>query len=125
MDEIILLAEDESAVRKFLMAALKAHGYRVVEARDGADALEIGRKLQHIDLVLSDVVMPSMNGGKLATELKAIHPKAKFLFISGYTKDTVSMKDLGDGASFLQKPFTQTEILAKVREVLGTPATAG
>ncbi|MBW8887619.1 MAG: PAS domain S-box protein [Fibrobacteres bacterium] len=125
MDEIILLAEDESAVRKFLMAALKSHGYRVVEARDGADALEIGRKLQHIDLVLSDVVMPSMNGGKLATELKIIHPKAKFLFISGYTKDTVSMKDLGDGASFLQKPFTQGEILAKVREVLGTPATSG
>jgi PAS domain S-box-containing protein len=125
LDETILLAEDEATVRKFLMAALKSNGYRVVEARDGADALEIGRKLQHIDLVLSDVVMPSMNGGKLASELRIVHPDAKFLFISGYTKDTVSLKELGEGAAFLQKPFTQSEILAKVRTVLGTRATSG
>jgi PAS domain S-box-containing protein len=122
--ETILLAEDEATVRKFLMTSLKSHGYRVVEAKDGAEALEIGRKLEHIDLVLSDVVMPSLNGGRLSSELKAIHPGAKFLFISGYTKDTISLRDLGEGAAFLQKPFTQADILAKVREVLGTTAPA-
>jgi PAS domain S-box-containing protein len=118
--ETILLAEDEGTVRKFLVAALRSHGYHVVEARDGADALEIGSKLGQVDLVLSDVVMPGINGGKLATGIKAIHPGAKFLFISGYTRDAVSVRDLGEGASFLQKPFTQSDILAKVREVLGT-----
>jgi two-component system cell cycle sensor histidine kinase/response regulator CckA len=118
------LAEDEATVRKFLMAALKSQGYRVVEAKDGAEALEIGSQLERIDLVLSDVVMPSLNGGKLATELKALHPEAKFLFISGYTKDAVSLRNLQEGAAFLQKPFTQADILAKVREVLGAPAKA-
>jgi PAS domain S-box-containing protein len=122
--ETILLAEDEATVRKFLMAALKSQGYRVVEARDGAEAFEIGRKLERIDLVLSDVVMPSMNGGKLAHDLRTIHPETKFLFISGYTKDTVSLRELGEGAAFLQKPFTQADILAKVRETLATPATS-
>jgi FixJ family two-component response regulator len=64
--------------------------------------------------------MPGLNGGKLASEMKTIHPDAKFLFISGYTRDTVSIQDLGEGASFLQKPFTQTDLLTKMREVLGT-----
>lgn len=119
LGETILLAEDEGTVRKFLVAALKSNGYHVVEAKDGAEALAIGRRMERVDLVLSDVVMPGLNGGKLAAEMKSIHPGAKFLFISGYTRDTVSMRDLGEGASFLQKPFTQTDILSKVREVLG------
>jgi PAS domain S-box-containing protein len=118
--ETVLLAEDEGTVRKFLVAALRSHGYHVVEARDGIEALAIGRKLERLDLVLSDVVMPGLNGGKLASEMKTIHPDAKFLFISGYTRDTVSIQDLGEGASFLQKPFTQTDLLTKMREVLGT-----
>jgi PAS domain S-box-containing protein len=122
--ETILLAEDEATVRKFLMASLKSQGYRVVEAKDGAEALEIGRKLEHIDLVLSDVIMPSMNGGRLSAELRAIHPGTKFLFISGYTKDAISERDLGEGAAFMQKPFSQADILSKVREVLGAAAPA-
>jgi CheY-like chemotaxis protein/two-component sensor histidine kinase len=120
--ETILLAEDEATVRKFLMATLKSQGYRVVEAKDGAEALEIAAKLERIDLVLSDVVMPNLNGGKLATEMRALHPGAKFLFISGYTKDALSLRNLAEGSAFLQKPFTQADILAKVREVLGAPA---
>jgi PAS domain S-box-containing protein len=118
--ETVLLAEDEGTVRKFLVTALRAHGYQVVEARDGAEALEISRKLPCLDLVVSDVVMPGLNAGKLASEMKAIHPDAKFLFISGYTRDTVSLQELGEGVSFLQKPFTQADLFTKIREVLGT-----
>ncbi|HKP94333.1 MAG TPA: PAS domain S-box protein [Fibrobacteria bacterium] len=117
--ETILLAEDESAVRKFLVATLQNHGYQVLEAKDGVQALELGRKLRSLDLLLTDAVMPNMNGGKLARELKALHPGLKTLFISGYAQDVLSAADtkLLDGA-FLQKPFTQAALLSKLREAL-------
>jgi PAS domain S-box-containing protein len=121
--ETILLAEDEGSVRKFLAATLRSQGYNVVEAADGELALEASRRLAKIDLLLSDVVMPNMNGGKLAEAIKSAHPDIKVLFMSGYTKEI-----LPPGAAstpdirFLQKPFTQVELLAKIRDILVKPS---
>jgi PAS domain S-box-containing protein len=125
-EETILLAEDEATVRKFLMAALKSQGYHVAEAKDGLEAMEVAQKLDRVDLLLTDVVMPNMGGSRLHEALRAIHPSLKTVFISGYTKDAAALKGLGE-SRFLQKPFTQADILAKVREALGSesPASAG
>jgi PAS domain S-box-containing protein len=120
--ETILLAEDEAAVRKFLTATLRNQGYRVLEACDGAEALEIGRNAPRIDLLLTDVVMPNMNGGKLAEAILVEHPGLKILFISGYAQDVLSSKLLADSeARFLQKPFTQAELFARIREIISSP----
>ncbi|MDB5106168.1 MAG: hybrid sensor histidine kinase/response regulator [Fibrobacteres bacterium] len=121
--ETILLAEDESAVRKFLVATLRANGYAVLEAADGPQAMEIGLRTPQIDLLLTDVVMPGMNGGGLAEGLKANHEGLKVLFMSGYTKDILSPNSLKDkNTRFLQKPFTQADLLAKIRDMLAKPA---
>ena len=116
--ETILLAEDEHSVRKFLAFTLRAKGYNVVEASDGELALEAGRKLPRIDLLLSDVVMPNMNGGKLAEAIKTHHPDINVLFMSGYTKEIVSSSGMEPEVRFLQKPFTQAELIMKIRELL-------
>jgi PAS domain S-box-containing protein len=123
--ETILLAEDEDTVRKFLSTTLRNNGYKVIEARDGIEALEIGNRESRIDLLMTDVVMPNMNGGKLAEEIKASHPGLKILFMSGYTKDVLTAKTpLDSDIRFLQKPFTQMELLARVREAIGKPVEA-
>jgi PAS domain S-box-containing protein len=122
--ETILLAEDEETVRKFLVTTLKRKGYNVLEAKDGVQALELGRQAPHIDLLLTDIVMPNMKGDKLASELRSIHPEAKILFISGYTRDNLPSELPAFRAAYLQKPFSQAELLAKVRENIdaGIPA---
>jgi PAS domain S-box-containing protein len=123
--ETILLAEDEPAVRKFLVMTLKNHGYKMLEASDGVEAMKLAGQTEHIDLLITDVIMPNMNGGALAAELKRIHPKVKLLFISGYTRDALAPKESGNPqAAFLQKPFSLSDLIAKVREILavGVPA---
>jgi PAS domain S-box-containing protein len=117
-EEVILLAEDEASVRKFLVAVLVSQGYRVVEAKDGEEALELARKLPRIDLLLTDVVMPNLGGGKLHESLKAVHPGLRTLFISGYTQDDKTIKEPQD-TKFLQKPFSRADLLARVGEALG------
>jgi two-component system cell cycle sensor histidine kinase/response regulator CckA len=117
--EVILLAEDEDTVRKFLGTTLRANGYQVLEAGDGAQALEVGRRASKVDLLLTDIVMPRMNGGKLAESLRAHHPNLRVLFMSGYTKDALNSQDLEKGAAqFLQKPFRQSDVIARVKEML-------
>ncbi|MEO7426423.1 MAG: PAS domain S-box protein [Fibrobacteria bacterium] len=118
----VLLAEDEGAVRKFLASTLRRSGYKVLEAPDGAIALETGRHAEKLDLLLTDVVMPGLNGGKLAEELKSIHPGIKILFVSGYTKDIISTGVMeGDkDAAFIQKPFSKEDILGKIAQLMNT-----
>ncbi|MEO6097844.1 MAG: PAS domain S-box protein [Fibrobacteria bacterium] len=117
--ETILLAEDEPAVRKFLSMTLKNHGYKVVEAGDGVEALKLAGQTERLDLLITDVIMPNMNGGFLAGELKLIHPKVKLLFISGYTRDALVSKESGNPEiAFLQKPFSPADLISKVREIL-------
>ncbi|MBI4401008.1 MAG: PAS domain S-box protein [Nitrospirae bacterium] len=121
--ETILLAEDEDSIRTMLCVVLRARGYTVLEARDGHDALRIGREhTSPIHLLLTDIVMPGLGGRQLAERLAPIRPKMKVLYISGYTGDVVG-KDgaLEAGTVFLQKPFTPESLERHVREALERP----
>ena len=121
--ETILLVEDEETVRKFIQRTLLAQGYEVLEAKDGEVALRIGESHPKIDLLLTDVVMPNLNGTMLAERLKLIHPGMGTLFMSGYT-DTVFLPGgiLDAGSRFLQKPFGQADLLQKVKDLLDARA---
>jgi two-component system, cell cycle sensor histidine kinase and response regulator CckA len=107
-------------VRKVAKQILIKVGYRVLEAADAEHALEICREpSQKIDLVLSDVVMPNMNGRELAQKLATMRPKLRVLFMSGYTGDSVLDRGILDsGVPFIQKPLTPESLARKVREVL-------
>ncbi len=121
--ETILLTEDEDSVRAVATAALQRRGYHVLSATDGESALEIARMFPHrIDLLLTDVVMPRMNGRELAEAFERQRPETRVLFASGYTDDASLLHGIRtDELSFLQKPFTATELLRRVRSVLDQP----
>lgn len=118
--ETILLVEDDGAVRKLAMQILKKQGYKVLEAKHGGDALLISKKYQDlIHLMVTDVVMPGMNGRELAENLLAMRPEMKVLYISGYTDNAiVHLGVLEPETHFIQKPFTMEALAKKVREVL-------
>jgi len=119
--ETVLLVEDEDQIRNVARGILQRHGYRVLECRNGGEALLTCE--QHsgkIDLLLSDVVMPKMSGKVLADRLAPVRPEMKVLFMSGYT-DGVLVGQLAAGSSFLQKPLTPGALTRKIREVLDSP----
>ncbi|MGQ0562482.1 MAG: PAS domain S-box protein [Gemmatimonadota bacterium] len=116
----ILVVEDESAVRSLVQRILQRRGYHVLTARDGLEALEVvGRYSGHIDLVITDVMMPGMGGRELAQHLKQVSPELRVLFISGYTEDEVVRHGIGERrVAFLSKPFAGDELAEKVRGLL-------
>ncbi len=118
--ETILLVEDEDPVRTLVLGVLRSRGYQMLEASRGDDALKICQRYPGpINLVITDVVMPHMNGRELAKRLRDSHPEAKVLYVSGYTDDAVVQHGiLEEGAAYLQKPFTPEGIVGKVRELL-------
>jgi PAS domain S-box-containing protein len=118
--ETILLVEDEDAVRGLTLRILEKQGYRVIAAQHGREAMEIASKEQgHIHLVLTDVVMPGMNGRGLVERLSGIRPRIKSLYMSGYTDDDIIRRGfIEPSKSFLQKPFTSDSLLQTVRKVL-------
>jgi len=116
----ILLVDDERALREIVKRQLTGHGYTVIAASDGVEALEVVTG-QQVDLVITDVLMPNMKGNELAAELAAVCPDAKVLFMSGYTRDLL---DRGDTTSLLQKPFTVSDLLDHIRKALGTDGDA-
>jgi CheY-like chemotaxis protein len=123
--ETVLVVEDEAGVRELACQFLRVKGYNVIEAKDGPEALEIaGRHPGTIHLLLSDMVMPKMNGGELAGRLRGIRPDIRVAFMSGYSE--FSRGDLGRGfpdAPILQKPFSPASLVEIVREGLArTPA---
>lgn len=116
----VLLVEDEDAVRLFSARALRNKGYKVLEARSGEAALEImNEQVDGIDLIISDVVMPNMDGPTLIKEVRQRRPDVKVIFISGYAEDDFRRKvDAGEEAHFLMKPFTLKQLASKVKDVL-------
>jgi CheY-like chemotaxis protein len=118
--ESILVIEDEEIVRNLASRGLKDHGYTVVEARNGAEALRyIQENPGKLDLVISDVVMPEMGGRELAQCVALSDPGLPILFMSGYTGEDVVQRGLLDpGAPFQQKPFTPATLAIKVRGML-------
>ena len=116
----VMLVEDDDPVRIFGARALRNKGYRVIEAKSGEAALDLIRNAaETIDLLITDVVMPHMDGPGLVREVREIHPQMKVIFISGYTEDAFRQRlDSDGGIEFLPKPFSLKELAAKVREVL-------
>ena len=118
--ETILLVEDNDAVRGLAQASLERRGYRVLEASSGADALRVSElQTQPIDLLVTDVVMPRMNGWALFEHLTTRRPSMKVLFMSGYAVDATVRPTIDDRrCGFLQKPVTPEGLTRKVRMLL-------
>jgi len=124
--ETVLLVEDEDAVRALAREVLRRHGYVVLEARHGVDALRMAeRHPDDIHLMITDLVMPHMGGRNLVERLAAVRPKMKVLFMSGYTDHALMHRDLTPGTAFLQKPFTPEAFVRKVRSVLDQETVSG
>jgi PAS domain S-box-containing protein len=121
--ETILLVDDDSAVRKIAGIALKNVGYVVIEASEGEEALaEVAARRISVALLVTDVVLPRMSGKEFARNLHKTCPGARILYISGYTANVISHHGILDaGLDFLQKPFSSTELLTTVREILDRP----
>jgi two-component system cell cycle sensor histidine kinase/response regulator CckA len=116
----VMLVEDDDPVRIFGARALRNKGYKVIEARSGEAALDLIRNAaENIDLLITDVVMPHMDGPGLVREVREMNPEMKVIFISGYTEDAFRQRlDSDVGIEFLSKPFSLKELAAKVRDVL-------
>jgi two-component system cell cycle sensor histidine kinase/response regulator CckA len=115
MAKPILLVDDDPTILELVTTVLKLGGYDVVSASCGAQALDIAQEDRRLDLVLSDVVMPGMNGVQLCEKLKGLRPKLKCILMSGYDMGLVASDR---GAHFLPKPFFPHDLLGKVGEVL-------
>jgi CheY-like chemotaxis protein len=117
--EVVLVVEDEPAVRQFSVDALTALGYHVLEAESAAAALQILETEQGISLLFTDVVMPVTNGRKLADEACRRWPHLKVLFTTGYSRNAVVHNGVLDpGVHLIVKPFTVQELATRVRDVL-------
>jgi two-component system, cell cycle sensor histidine kinase and response regulator CckA len=118
--ETVLLVEDEELVRVAARRILEKHGYAVLEAHHGPDALELcARHEAPIDLMITDVVMPRMNGRDLAVQMKQLRPTMKVIYVSGYADNAIARDgSLPPGSVYIQKPFSPDTLLRKVREQL-------
>jgi CheY-like chemotaxis protein len=123
--ETILLVEDEPSVRELARRILHSRGYNVLVAMDGPSAIEmVEHGQQHVDLLLTDVIMPGLNGQDVAERVRALRPDIRVLFMSGYNEEAV-LRDgvLAAGAAFLEKPFSPSELLNRVRRILQTKSS--
>ncbi len=112
--------EDEPAILKITTRVLERLGYTVVAATGPAEAVRLASaSIGDLHLLVTDVVMPEMNGRELAKLLTALHPQIKLLFMSGFTDDVIAHHGvLADGVHFLHKPFSATDLAAKVQDAL-------
>lgn len=118
----VLVAEDEVGIRSPLRRLLSAQGYRVLDASDGPGALEVAnRHSGRIHLLLTDILMPGMNGGELARRLLQVRPAMRVVFMSGFSDQAIQTNGiLIPGATFLQKPFSVDELTCRLREALAS-----
>jgi CheY-like chemotaxis protein len=116
----LLIVENESAIRTLLQVALSRNGYTVLTAESGRKALELVRNhTGAIHLLITDVIMPDMDGPELVRHLSTIRPDTRTLFMSGYMDDTLGERGiLATNANFIQKPFSPRTIAQRVREIL-------
>jgi CheY-like chemotaxis protein len=119
--ETILVVEDADEVRRMICQILLHHGYNVLEAANGVEALEVSASYRSdIHLVLTDIMMPHMNGHELAVHIERTLPATRLIFMSGYPEDPVG-RPPGRLPVFLAKPFTPVTLTKKIREVLDCP----
>ena len=117
--ETILLVEDEPALQQKICEVMENAGYRVLAAGDGAQGLRLAlEEARQIHLLLTDVVMPNMSGPRLSERLRTTGPDTKTLYMSGYPDMGEGSEALRSQPNFIQKPFTQEDLLRRVREVL-------
>ena len=117
--EVVLVLEDDEAVRNLLCLVLTRHGYHVVESRTATECLALAQSLDCVDLLVTDVVMPGMNGKDVCDRMAAIRPNLKALFISGYPDHVIAASGvLEEGLHLLAKPFSEAALCQKVRELL-------
>jgi CheY-like chemotaxis protein len=116
--ETILVVEDEEAVRRAAKRILAGKGYTVLEAGSGTEAMEVIDSNRGIDLLLTDLIMPGMGGRELVRVLRERNRSIATLYMSGYTKDAVMRAELDPDIMVLEKPFSQEDLAAKVREAL-------
>jgi CheY-like chemotaxis protein len=121
--ETVLLVEDDRDLAIILQGALESAGYTVLQAACGQEALNLcGQHSGQIDLLVTDLVMPGLNGRQVSEHVTALRPGIRVLFISGYTDDEQIRQAVRlSGQPFLQKPFTPLDLVRKLREVMGTP----
>jgi two-component system cell cycle sensor histidine kinase/response regulator CckA len=113
--KIVLMVDDEPAQRQLFAFALRREGYSVLEAQNGAEALDIAERAGHVDLVVSDVMMPLMKGPEMAARLRERFPEVRVLFVSGFLIE----EDLGRDAHVMQKPFVRKDLLKSVADLIG------
>lgn len=125
--ETVLVVEDEDIVRGLVREILVEAGYRVLEARQGEEALSLCAAYeQPIQLLLTDVVMPEITGKEVADRLHALRPETRVLFMSGYTVESIVHQGMLDAdVEFIQKPFTPDALVKKVREVINSNGKSG
>jgi CheY-like chemotaxis protein len=118
--ETILLVEDDPSILKLGIRILENLGYKILSTTKSQDAKKIAEEYDgEIDLLITDVVMPEMNGRELSEQLQLLYPQLKILFMSGYTANVIAHRGvLDEGISFISKPFSPKEIALKIREVL-------
>jgi len=122
--KVVLVVEDEADILRLCAFVLRGEGFTVLTASSPSEALEVARRhAAGIDLLLTDVIMPAMNGGDLHRALLETHPALRAVFMSGYTADIIGEKGVaGEGLNFLQKPFSVRNLTGKVQEVLDLPS---
>ena len=118
--ETVLLVEDEETLRSLGAVVLETYGYNVLTAANGQEALRVAHRHRgKLDLLLTDVVMPGINGCELAAMLRNRQPGLKVLFLSGYTEEDIVSRGIpNDGSAFLNKPFSPASLVTKIRQVL-------
>ncbi len=121
-EKVLLVVDDDHAVRRVIVTALDGHGYRVLEAESGKQAFEIAKEQAGgIDLLISDVMMPGMNGPDLSLKIQSLYPGVKTMFVSGFSGDLLKEHDLNPAeVCLLRKPFRQAQLLAKIQTMLGS-----
>ncbi len=124
--ETVLVIEDEAIVRRVVVNKLRQSGYNVVEAANGREALAEVSKMKEMDLIISDVIMPQMNGPEIVRQIRSTHPHVLVLYMSGYPEEIISSQGvLHAGIHFIEKPYLSSELTRRVRELLDSAKGAG